>query len=124
MRIRLLRGAALAAAFIALGATACSSPLASCGLLAVATLPLDTVSVAVGDSTSMLAQVITGCPDKVGPAIDFSSTNAAIATVREAADSLAWITGVSQGQATIIAAAHDRSNIRSGIQVTVTAPTP
>lgn len=119
MPTRILRGAALAAVMLALGATACSSPLASCGLLAVATAPPDSVSLTVAASDTMFAHVISGCPDKVGPSIDYSSTDTTIAVVRELADTSAVITGVKTGQATIIASAHDRSNIRAGILVRV-----
>ncbi len=122
MRTRLLRGAALAAVILALSATACSSPLASCGLLAVETQPADSIGVAVAASDTMFAHVLSGCPDKVGPSIDYSSTDTTIAIVREITDTAAVITGIRAGQATIIAAAHDRSNIRNGILVRVRTP--
>ncbi len=115
----LLRAALLAGGLLALGATACSNPLASCGLIAVAVAPQDSVSLAVGDSTMMSGQVVTGCPDRIGPKLDFSSANTAVATVRAVSDTSAWIKGVGAGSTAAIATAHDRNNIKGGVLVFV-----
>ena len=113
-----LRGALLAGVLLALGASACSSDLASCGLLAVAVAP-DSMSLAVGDSAMMAAQIISGCPDKVGNHFDFSSIIPSVATVRAVNDTAAWVKGVSAGQTAAVATARDRTTIKNGVFVTV-----
>jgi len=118
MRALLLRGAILAGALLAVGASACSSDLASCGLLAVAVAP-DSMNLAVGDSAFMSAEIISGCPDKVGPHFDFASLTPAIASVRTVDDTSAWVKGVSAGQTAAVATSRDRSTIKNGVIVTV-----
>ena len=119
MRTLLLRGAFLTGVILALGATACSNPLASCGLLAVQVAPQDSLSLAVGDSAMMAARIITGCPDKVGAHFDFSSVNTAIATVRAVNDTAAWVKGVGPGTTAAIATSRDRNTIKGGVLVYV-----
>jgi len=115
MHNRLLRGAALAVALLALAASACSSPLSSCGVIAVLTAPQDSIILAVGDSTLMYAQTISSCPQTIGPAVTFASSSTAVAVVIARSDTVALVRGVAAGRATITATARDRSNIRTGI---------
>ncbi len=122
MPIRLLRGAALAALLLAFGATACSSPLGSCGVVAVVTAPLDSLVIAAGDSAVMAAQTISSCPATIGPAVTFSSNSTAVATVRAVDDTTAWVRGIAPGRSIIIAQSRDRASIRSGIIARVNAP--
>ncbi len=129
MRTRLLRSAGLALGLLALGATACSSPLSSCGLLAVAVQPQDSLTVTVGATDTLLASVISGCPASVGPAIDFSISDTSVASVAVGSSAtapgdtaLALVTGKKAGQTTVVATAHDRTNIRTGVRVVVSAP--
>ncbi len=119
MRTLLLRGTLLAGILLVLGATACSSPLASCGLLAVQVFPQDSMSLAVGDSAFMSGEVISGCPDKVGPRLDFSSVDPTIATVRAVNDTSAWVKGVKVGTTIAIATSRDRTTIKNGVLVNV-----
>ncbi len=119
---RLLRAAALAVALLALGASACSSPLGSCGLIAVVITPSDTVRVAVGDSTLATATTISSCPQQISPAVTFASGSTAIATVRALGDTSAVVKGVSAGITFVLAQSKDRSNVRSGVPVKVTGP--
>lgn len=121
MRTRPLRAAALAVALLAFGASACSSPLGSCGVVAVVTAPLDSLIIAVGDSAIMAAQTISSCPATIGPAVTFSSNSTAVATVRPVADTLAWVRGIAAGRSIIIAQSRDRGTIRSGIVAHVNA---
>lgn len=119
MRILLLRDTLLAGLLLALGASACSNPLANCGLLAVQVAPQDSMSLAVGDSAIMAAQIITGCPEKVGAHFDFSSVNTAVATVRAVNDTAAWVKGVGPGTTAAVATSRDRSTIKGGVLVYV-----
>ncbi len=120
MRSSLLqRGALLAVVLLAVGATACSNPLGSCGLLAVQVSPPDSMSLAVGDSAFMAAQMISGCPDKVGPHFDFSSLTPSVATVRAVNDTAAWVKGVSPGVTAAVATARDHTTVKGGVQVFV-----
>ncbi len=109
-------------ALLALGASACSSPLGSCGLIAVVLNPQDTVRVSVGDSTVAFASTLSSCPTQIGPAVTFQTGSTAIATVRPVNDTTAYVKGVAAGQTVLIAQSRDRTNIRSGVPVQVTAP--
>ncbi len=115
----LLRATLLAGGLLALGATACSSPFGNCGLLAVGVTPVDSMSLAVGDSAMMAAQIVTGCPDKVGPHFDFSSLTPSVATVRAVNDTAAWVKGVSPGVTAAVATARDHTTVKGGVQVFV-----
>ncbi len=126
MRTRLLRSAGLALGLLALGATACSNPLGNCGLLAVLTAPQDSINLTVGATDTLAAHVLSGCPDQVGPAIDFSVTDTSVASVTPLATvadtAHALVTGKNAGRTTVVATAHQRTNIRTGVPVIVSAP--
>ena len=115
----LLRGALLACGLLALGAGACSNPLANCGLLLVQVFPQDSLALAVGDSAFMSGQVISGCPDKVGPKLDFATLNPAIASIRAVSDTSAWVKGLSAGQTAAVATSRDRNTVKAGVLVNV-----
>ncbi len=122
MHTRLLRAAALAVALLAVGATACSSPLGGCGVVAVVTTPVDSLVITAGDSAAMSAQTISSCPATIGPAVTFASNSTAVATVRATSDTTAMVTGIRPGRSIIVAQSRDRTNIRSGIIAHVNAP--
>ncbi len=119
MRTLLRRGTLLAGVLLALGATACSSPLANCGLLAVNVFPQDSLGIAVGDSAMMYGQVISGCPDKVGPKLAFSTVDPTVASARAVNDTSAWIKGLKAGTTAAVATSVDHSTIKGGVPVFV-----
>ncbi len=122
MRTRILHGAALAVFLLALAASACSSPLGSCGLIIVQTSPADTVRVQVGADAPASARTLSGCPETIAPPVTFQSGDTTIATVRAVNDTAAVVHGVKAGQAVLIAQSRDRTNIRTGIPIKVTGP--
>ncbi len=122
MPIRLLRVAAMAAALLALGASACSNPLGSCGLIAVIVTPQDTVRATVGGLDTVTAKTISSCPSQISPAVTFTAGSTAIATVQATGDTIALVTGVKAGQTVLIAQSKDRTNIRTGVPIKVTGP--
>ncbi len=114
---------ALIVAALALTALpSCGSELGNCGLIMVATLPQDSATISVGDSLAIAAQVVSACPDKIGAAVDFSSSDTRIVSVRSSTDTGAWAKGLAPGIAFVSAVGRDRSSVRASVRVTVTSP--
>ncbi len=120
MATPILRAAGLALALLALGATACSSPLGSCGLIIVQFTPGDTVRVPVGTDAPVSAVTASSCPDQISRAVTFSTLDSTIATVRVIDSISAVVHGVKVDTTGLIAQSKDRTNIRSGIPIVVT----
>jgi uncharacterized protein YjdB len=122
MRIRWLAPAALLP-FAAAALPGCSDPLASCGFIQVVTLPQDSLTLAVGDTVTLLAATTNGCPDKIGPAVGFDIGDSTIAAFGVVTDTSAAVIGVRSGSTFITATSRDRANVRTSIPVVVAPDT-
>jgi hypothetical protein len=100
----------------------CSNALSGCDTVVVLTLPTDSLSLFVGDSARVFAAANSACPQKIGFAVVFSSTDPTILGVRQVDDTTAVVRGVAPGLAGAHAVARDRTTVYSTIPVRVSTP--
>lgn len=108
--------------FLLAALPACSNEFGNCGLVMVATDPVDSTSVAVGDSVSILAQVASACPDKISRAVVFTNSNPGAVALHTVSETATWARGIAPGTSIVTASGRDRSNVRSSVIVTVRSP--
>lgn len=108
--------------FLLAALPACSSEFSNCGLVMVATDPVDSTSVAVGDSVAILATVASACPDKINKAVVFTNSNASVLSLNTVSETATWAKGIAPGSAVVTASGRDRSNVRASVVVTVRSP--
>lgn len=114
--------AALAASALALGS--CSSdPLKGCSFAHLDIYPPFGLFVAVGDSTTVSAQVTSDC-SAIGNAVDFSLKSPALATVRATSPTAALLRGVAVGTTMLYVTPRDYPQNRDSVELQVIGPNP
>ena len=112
---------AVAAGLAAVALPSCET--VTCQVVGVVFANTDYV-VAVGDSLTVSATTLTDCPDRISPAVNFSSSDPTVFTTVAAGDTAVRVIPVHPGTASLQGVSRDRPNLKATVSVMVTGPNP
>ncbi len=81
-------------------------------------------TVALQDSLLVSATTLTDCPDRISPAVNFSSSNPSIFTTRTVNDTLVVVKGVTVGTAQLQGVSKDRPNLKATTDIMIIGANP
>ena len=86
--------------------------------------PSPSFMVPLQDSLFVSATTLTDCPDRISPAVKFSSSNPSIFTARTVNDTLVVVRGVTVGIAQLQGVSKDRPNLKANTEITIIGANP
>ena len=115
-------------AAVALAAGTATATLPGCMTLTCQVVgvvfPNPNFTVALQDSLFVSATTLTDCPDRISPAVKFSSSNPSIFTTRTVNDTLVVVKGVTVGTAQLQGVSRDRPNLKATAEIIIIGANP